>query len=721
MKIQIKGMSCASCASEIENSLNRINGINCSVNYATESAYIKEYQQEQTEEIFKTITDLGYSIVTLNNETNNNHEKSDDLKKFAISFSLSICLFSLAMWPLISWPNQKINWLLQLACATPIWIWIGFKFQKSVWHLLKTGKSNMNTLIGIGTSAAFIYSFFVTIFTDLSISLGLQQKVYFEAVGFIISFVFLGQYFEEKAKRKTKESLNSLFQLSAKSATIIDDNGNTSTLAIDKISVNDIIRVKPGEKFPVDGVVIKGTSSVNESMISGEPIPVLKEVGSSIFAGTINEDSTIDYQSKKVGNDTFLAQIIQYVEMAQSNKPQIQRYADKVSSIFTPAVIAISILTFLLWFFLGPEPKWGYSISNFIAVLVIACPCALGLATPTAVVVATGVATLKGLLISGGDVLEKATSINAIVFDKTGTLTEGKPVVISLKSSIPQEEVLKMTASIEQFSEHPLSKALIAEAEKFSIKMEEPDEFEVVKGMGIIASFENKKIHIGNETLFSKEHIELDPSLKNDLIGTQVLVSQNKTHIATFIIGDKVKSSAKKTIENLKAQGLTTWMITGDNEAIAKEVSNQLGIDHFYAKTLPIEKADRIKEIQSKGFKVAMIGDGINDAPALTQADLSLAMGTGTDVAINSSDATIVNGDIHKVVHFIQLANGTMKIIKQNLFLSMIYNTVLIPIAAGILYLFDGPMLPPILASIAMALSSISVVSNSLRIKGYAQ
>ena len=512
------------------------------------------------------------------------------------------------------------------------------------------------------------------------------------------------------------EALNSLFELSSKNASLIID-GELKEVRIEDVNVGDVLRVKPGEKFPVDGKITKGESSVNESMISGEPIPVSKKIGDKVFTGTINEDSVIDYRATKVGNDTFLSQIITFVEQAQNSKPEIQKYADKISAIFTPTVIVISIVTFFSWFFFGPEPVWGNSVSNLIAVLVIACPCALGLATPTAVVVATGRASLKGLLIGGGDIIEKAIGIDTIIFDKTGTITEGKPSVIEVILKDDNDDVFNEAASIEQFSEHPLSKAIVKYSKEKSMSLQEPDSFEIIKGKGLKAEINGKNYLIGNEKLLNENGVSLESSLEVKKIGSFVFIARDNKHVGSIVIGDKIKATSKSTIENFKKRGIETWMITGDNEIVAKSVSNELGIDHFVANALPLDKSTKLENLQSEGKVVAMVGDGVNDAPALAKANLSMAMGTGTDVAINASDVTIVKGDLAKALEFIELSEGTMKIIKQNLFLSMIYNSLLIPIAAGALVIFSGPMMPPVLASVAMALSSISVVSNSLRIK----
>lgn len=718
VQLKIGGMSCASCASNIEKSIAKIPGVSeVSVNFATESGSFEVSSENVLEAIEENILSLGYSINKEN--THSENFKEEDFIKFLISFFLSIILFLFAMGPLMHYPDHLTNWRIQGFLALPIWLWIGISFQKSVLHFLKTGQSNMNTLIGLGTSAAFIYSAFITIFNKLSVELGLTQTVYFEAVGFIISFVFLGQFFEKKAKRKAKEALDALLRMGAKKATIIFD-GIEKSVDISEVEIGNIVRVRPGEKVAVDGVIIKGSSSVDESMISGEPLPVFKVEGDTLFAATINNEGVLDYRATKIGKDTFLAHIVQFVESAQNSKPEIQRYADRISSIFVPIVIVISLITFFAWFFLGPEPRWGVSLSNLIAVLVIACPCALGLATPTAVVVATGKASQKGLLIGGGEVIEKATKIDAIIFDKTGTLTIGKPKVIYYSSHDNDKEVLSDIASIESFSEHPISKAIVGYVVDLEIALQEPDLFEIVAGKGIKAEINNKEYVIGSKKLLEENGIAINNDFSNsDIIGTKVYVAKGKKHIAELVIGDEIKEQAKDVVSHLHELGIETWLITGDNEIVANSVAKKLGIKHVVGNALPMDKLEYVKKLQADGKKVCMLGDGVNDAPALSLSDLSMAMGTGTDVAMNASDVTIISGDLSKVVTFLELSRKTMRVIKENLFLSMVYNTLLIPVAAGVLYPINGWLLPPVLASVAMGLSSISVVSNSLRIRKF--
>lgn len=731
INLKIEGMSCASCANLIEREVAKLEGVKHSqVNYAMETATfeIEDSTDSSLSQIQAKIVELGFSSEEAQAGSAKSAEEKEEQKtqkiknnfiKFVVSLTLSLVIFSLAMWPLMGWPNLKTNAILQLIFCLPVYFWTGKKFQLSLLSFLKTGKSNMNTLIGLGTSAAFFYSAVIALFPEASLSFGLTQKVYFEAVGFIISFVYLGQFFEEKAKMKTTEALNSLLKLGAKKARLLEGE-KVVEVEIDKVVSGNTLRVKPGEKFPVDGKILKGNSAIDESMLSGEPLPVQKSEGDEVFAGTINGDQVIDYKATKVGMDTFLAQIIHFVEEAQSAKPEIQKYADKISGIFTPAVIVVAFITFMSWYLSGVEPVWGNAVSNFIAVLVIACPCALGLATPTAVVVATGKASLKGVLISGGDILEKAVEIDTIIFDKTGTITEGKPKVseVIVSEEVSEELILGEVASIEQFSEHPLSKAITQYAQEKSLTLSEPDEFEVVKGKGIHAVLNDKKFLIGNRTLLEEGEVALEKSLTPKKVGSYVFIAREGSHVATLVIGDKIKESSMKAIKGFSEQGIETWMITGDNEVVADSVAKELGIDHYIAGALPLEKAKKLEELQAQGKTVAMVGDGINDAPALAKANLSLAMGTGTDVAINASDVTLVKGDLIKALEFFKLSHEAMKIIKQNLFLSLIYNSLLIPIAGGVLVLFGGPMMPPVLASVAMAMSSVSVVSNSLRIKG---
>ncbi len=711
LDLKIGGMNCTNCALNIEKSVKSLEGIKISnVNFATEKGHFEFSNTLSEEKIKEQIISLGYDI----DEVKEGPKSDYEFFKFLTAFFLSIIILLLDMGPLMHWPSHQINYLLQFIISVPLYFYFGLHFILALWTFFRTGQSNMNTLIGMGTSAAFVYSSFVTIFPSYSASLGLSQKVYFEAIGFIISFVILGQFLEKKAKRKAKESIEGLLKDVAKTATLLKDGQEIQT-PVEKIKIDNLIRVRPGEKIPVDGLVKKGISSVDESMISGESVPALKNPGDKIFAGTINSESVLDFVATKVGKDTFVAQIIDFVEKAQNSKPAIQRYADKVSSIFVPIVILLAILTFVVWFFWGPKPPWGFAISNMIAVLVIACPCALGLATPTAVVVSTGRASHKGILISGGEIIEKAEKIDTFVFDKTGTLTEGKPSVekINYFKKIEESIFLSEIASIENFSEHPISKAIVNFAKDKGVKLTEPQKFEIIPGRGVRANISNKTFLIGSESLLKEEGIEVSSI---DFMGTKVFVAVDGNLICQINLKDKIKSEAKTLIEELNKRGIESYLLSGDNLPVTKSVAEELGINHFQANCLPLKKAEIVQELQKKGKKVAMLGDGVNDAPALSKADLSLAMGTGTDVAMNTADVTLVKGDLSKALEFFKISKDTMRIIRQNLFLSSIYNALCIPLAAGVCYPIFGWMFPPSLASLAMGLSSISVVTNSLRI-----
>lgn len=724
LSFKVKGMSCASCASSIEKKTSSLTGVKSSiVNFATETASFEVENKSLETELMKAVKSIGFELLDKTSKDVQTNVERDELKikKFWFSFVLSMGLFWFAMGPGMHWFDMKTNWWIQLFIATPIWFGVGMPFARAVWVLLKTGHSNMNTLIGLGTGAAYFYSVFITIFFDYALTLKLEQMVYFEAVGFIISFVYLGQYFEARAKTRARSAMDSLLKLGAKIATIVTDEGEKEIL-IEKIEKGDQLRIRPGEKVPVDGIVLQGRSNVNESMMTGEPLPVSKKAGDEVFAGTLTEDGQLLIRATKVGSETFLAQIIDFVEKAQLSKPDIQRYADRISSIFVPVIVVISVLTFLAWFFLGPEPRWAHALSSLIAVLVIACPCALGLATPTAVVVATGKASQKGILISGGDIIEKGALIDAVIFDKTGTLTHGKPEVVSWTAvaGVKEDQLLQDIASLEFYSEHPLSKAILKFIEQKNITWDDPDSFEILPGKGLKGSIAERETIIGTEELMSEIGIDLEQSDMKEakVIGTVAYVAQNNKLMGRFVLDDQLKPEARQTIKDFRELGVQTWLISGDSVEVCEKLAKDLGIDHVHGRALPQEKASLLQEIQKQGFKVAMIGDGVNDALALSKADLSIAMGTGSDVAMEASDVTLVKGEISKAYDFFKLSRGSMRIIRQNLFLSFIYNVLCIPLAAGVFYPWLGWQLSPIFASIAMGASSISVVSNSLRIRG---
>lgn len=716
-QFKINGMSCASCASTIERVAKKVPSLNfAQVNFATETGTFELVDDNHWEELKSKVSKAGFEL-SEQSLSDDSEDVSSKWWRFYVAITLSMGLFFLEMTPWGMNMSREVNWPLQFAFALPIWAWLGTEFLKALLVLFRTGQSNMNTLIGLGTTAAFIYSTFVTFFTATAERWGFSIQVYFEAVGFIISFVILGKIFEAKAKKKALRDMDSLYRLSAKKARVIGEDGVETEVPLEEVKKNMLIRVRPGEKIPVDGEITSGKTSIDESLLTGESLPVEKAEGMEVFSGTINGEGTIDFKAKKVGSETFLAGVVDFVERAQMNKAPIQRYADKISSVFVPIVIVIAIFTFFAWLYWGPMPVWGNALSSMIAVLVIACPCALGLATPTAVVVSTGRASRRGLLIGGGEVIEKGSRIDAIIFDKTGTITFGRPRVSDfiLEDGVDEKNFLQRVATVESFSEHPLSKAILNFASERGISENMPDSFEVVPGKGIVASIDNEEILIGNEKLMNEYAPDAKLRIPDNDIGTHIYVAREKKFEGSFVLEDEIKPEAKQTIERLQSAGIECWMVTGDNEKIAQKVSEQVGLKHFLASALPEDKLNKIKALQLEGKKVAMVGDGVNDAPALAQADLSLAMGSGTDVAMEASDVIITNGEVSKIEEFVGLASHSMKIIRQNLFLAFVYNTLCIPLAAGLFYLIWSSPFPPVFAGIAMAASSISVVSNSLR------
>jgi len=724
-RYQVKGMSCASCAATIEKESKQFPLVKkAQVNFATESATIEYNDQADLARLFTSLKERGFELTPMGRGEKPQTEDHSG-KKFLFAFIFSLGLFWFAMGPGMHAFEERTNWWIQLALATPIWIGVGWPFQKAVWLLFRRGVANMHTLIGLGTGAAYLFSVFMTVFYDFTKAHNLAETVYFEAAGFIISFVYLGQFFEHKARRRARQAMDALFTLSAKEATIVDADGVEKKIPLSEVKVGDKMIVRPGEKIPVDGNVLQGISSVEESLMTGEPLPVTKQKSDWVYGGTLNGEGTLIIRAKKVGSETFLAQMMSFVEDAQLKKPEIQRYADRISSIFVPIVIGISLLTFLAWYFLATDQSHSlaFALSSMIAVLVIACPCALGLATPTAVVVSTGVASLRGLLISGGEAIEKASDINIVVLDKTGTLTHGKPFVVESEfietDVIVEEELQRDILSIENYSEHPLSKAIVQFLQAPNRGMIDPDQFEILPGLGLKAQIAEKSYLIGSERLMQEHKIDY----KNAGIhfegksGSLAFVSLNQKLVAYFLINDKLKEDAVLGLQKMKELGIEPWLVSGDRKAEVERVAKLLGIEKFHGEVLPLGKAELIEKIQKTGLRVAMMGDGVNDALALSKANLSIAMGTGSDVAIEASDVTLVKGEVMTAYEFFKLARETMKVIKQNLFLSFVYNTLCIPLAAGVFYPWLGWLMPPAFASAAMGLSSLSVLTNSLRLK----
>jgi Cu+-exporting ATPase len=740
LDLPISGMTCAACARLIEKKLNKSLGVSSSnVNFATSKATVEInpiITSRQT--LTKIIENLGYNVLTTENKSKND---ANDLlikqqeeeykrlkKKFVVALVLTIPVFIIAM------SHGKIDLLnfsgvnyFQLLLVTPVMFYSGEHFFRGALSALKNFSADMNTLVSLGTLSAYLYSLLVTFSPNLltfANVANLHNTVYFEAAAVIITLILLGRLMESRAKQRTGTAIRALIGLQPKEATLIKENKEIS-VAIEEILVGDLLLVRPGEKVPVDGKIFQGQTSIDEAMLTGESLPVDKRVGSEVFAGTINKAGLFKFYATRVGEDTSLQQIVRLVEQAQGSKAPIARLADKVSGVFTPIVLVIALVTFLVWFLiLSSETSLAMALNNFVSVLIIACPCALGLATPTAIIVGTGRGAEQGILIKDGEALEQAHKLKTIVFDKTGTLTLGKPYLtdIIVNNGFIEKDVLLLAAIAESGSEHPLAQAIVQAAKSQNLEIYQPEKLSAIVGQGIISQVMGKTVLIGNQKLMNSHNIStldfIQEENKLNLEGkTTVFVAIDGKLVALLAITDKVKDEAYKVISDLTALGLELIMLTGDNKNAALAVAKKLGIKTFFAELLPEEKINKIKELQAKGDLVAMVGDGINDAPALAQSNVGIALGTGTDVALEASDITLLNGDLNKIVAAIKLSRATVKIIKQNLFWAFIYNLVGIPVAAGLFYSFTGWLLSPMIASAAMSLSSVCVVTNSLRLR----
>jgi Cu2+-exporting ATPase len=602
--------------------------------------------------------------------------------------------------------------------------WFGREFFEIAWKQARNFKANMDTLVALGTGAAFIFSLFNTLFPEYLQSKGITPHVYYEAAAVIISLILLGRYFEARAKSRTSDSIKKLMGMQVKTARVIRDEKEIE-IPIDQVKAGDFIQIRPGEKIPVDGQITEGYSTVDESMITGEPIPVEKSEGEQVIGATLNKTGSFRMKAEKVGSDTILSQIIDMVRQAQGSKAPVQKLADKIAGIFVPVVIILAVVSAVIWFVAGPSPQLTYAFVTLVTVLIVACPCALGLATPTAIMVGIGKGAENGILIKDASILEKVNEIDSIVVDKTGTITTGQPVVTNMKwaSEKKDTELLNLVYTLESKSEHPLAGAITDFLSSMAQNGLSFDEFEAVTGKGIEARYRQDQLLIGNQALMEQYEIEIPESLQGEsadqgkAIASSVYVAKNKQVELLFHIQDEIKPTSIKAINDLKSSGIEVHMLTGDNKPAAQSIAQKTGIDYFEAEVMPQDKLDYVKKLQNEGHKVAMVGDGINDSPALAQADIGIAMGKGTDVAIESAEITLVKGDLQKIKSSIELSKDTLKTIKQNLFWAFIYNIIALPIAAGVLYPVNGFMLNPMIAGGAMSFSSVSVVMNSLRLK----
>ncbi|MEM4637676.1 MAG: heavy metal translocating P-type ATPase [Candidatus Woesearchaeota archaeon] len=726
--LEIKGMHCASCAVLINKSLSKADGVKeANVNYATAKAQIV-YDESKLKEndLIKIVKSKGYDAAISEGKIDINKkekEQEEELKnyKFNLIFGLifSVPAFIIGMVFMLFNIMIPYSDFILFILATPVQFIVGADIYRNFWAALKAKTANMDTLISIGTTAAYVYSVYAIFFNP-------ELGQYFETSAILITFVVLGRYLEAKAKGKTGEAIKSLMQLSPKTATVIR-NGKEEKISVDQVVLGDIIIVKPGEKIPVDGIIISGDSTIDESMITGESIPVEKSKGDTVIGGTINKHGSFRFKATKVGENTTLSNIIKLINDAQGRKAPIQRFADIVSAYFVPIVLIISILTFIAWFFIF-EKNLEFSILTSVAVLVIACPCALGLATPTSIIVGIGRGAKEGILIKGADSLEIAHKTKYVIFDKTGTITNGKPEVTDIIpiANISSEQLLKIVASIESASEHPLAEAIINKAKNGKIKLLSIKSFKTIPGYGVTASYLGKKYYFGNQKLILKNKITIGSSIKKEIEsleeqGKTVMILADNKIIGLIAVADTIKSNAYDAVKNLNKIGVEVYMMTGDNLRTAKAIAKQAGIkpENVFAEVLPEKKAQYIAVLKKKAKNkvVMMVGDGINDAPALAEADIGIAMGSATDVAMETGNIVLMKNDLNDVYKSIKLSRMTMSKIRQNMFWALFYNVLGIPVAAGLLYPFTGWLLNPIIAGGAMALSSVSVVSNSLLLK----
>ena len=735
----IEGMSCASCAMTIENAVSKIPGVDkASVNLATEIMTVEANDSVTPEDIAKVVDGVGYGArprgKSVEEELEEKNEKKEahlrEMKRnLIVSAIFTVPLLFIAMADMVGIPmpaflspmQSPVSYaLIQLAVVLPI-VWIGRRFFVDGFKALSKGHPNMDSLVALGTSAAFLYSLYGT-YHVLEGHAHFAMNLYYESAGVILTLITLGKYFEDVSKGKTSMAIQTLVGLAPKMATVLRD-GQEVEVPVEEVQVGDLIRVKPGEKVPVDGVVTEGNSTVDESMLTGESIPVSKTVGDEVIGASLNKTGSFILKATKIGKDTALSQIIQLVEQAQGSKAPIAKLADKVSGVFVPIVIVLALVSGLAWYFLGQE-SWVFALTITISVLVIACPCALGLATPTAIMVGTGKGAENGILLKSGEALEEANHVNMVVFDKTGTITNGTPVVTDVVTvdSTDADALIRLAASLEVASEHPLGEAIVAKAKEQGAAFDEVTNFEAIPGFGIKGHVGETLVFLGNEKWMRENdlaNVEMNEKANRfaEQGKTPLYIGYNDAVQGLIVVADTVKESSARAIQTLHEMGIQVAMMTGDHERTAQAIAAEVGIDRVFSEVLPQDKANYVSKLQEEGYIVAMVGDGINDAPALAQAQVGIAIGTGTDVAIESADAVLMKSDLMDVPAMLKLSRATIRNIKENLFWAFAYNVIGIPFAMGVLHLFGGPLLNPMIAGAAMSFSSVSVVLNALRLK----
>jgi len=731
----VGGMTCAACVRRVENALRDLPGVQeASVNFAASRATVAHNPLEVDAAAFrKVLEDTGYQYLGLMEETPDdplleaNRREIRDLKlRLIVGAVLNVFIMAGSMPHLVPFlmaiPHEWMLFAL-LVLTTPVVFWVGSRFMMGALKATRQKTADMNTLVALGSLSAYFYSAAATIFPTFFAKAGYELHVYYDGAAMIVTLVLLGRFLEMKARGRTSEAIKKLMQLAPKTARVVRD-GQEVEVPVDTLVPGDLVLVRPGERIATDGKLESGSSTVDESMLTGESMPVNKTAGSEVFAGTVNQGGSFMFTATKVGAETVLAQIIRLVEEAQGSKAPIQRFADKVASVFVPVVMALAAVTFIVWGFVVDDADLSRALLNFVSVLIIACPCAMGLATPTAVMVGTGLGAESGILIKGGESLEKACHLTTVVFDKTGTLTRGKPDVTDILTvkDTDQGSLLKWAASLEAVSEHPLARAIVSRARQEEERLEPVFEFEALAGLGARGEVQGQEVLVGSARLLREKGVDMD-SLTREAdamlaVGrTCVFVAVQGKAVGALCLADAPRESSREAIETLKSMGLKVAMISGDREETARVVARELGVQRVLAEVLPDQKATEIRRLQESGEIVAMVGDGINDAPALAAADVGIAIGAGTDIAVEASDVTLMRDDLRLVPAAIQLSSMTMKIIKQNLFWAFFYNSLGIPVAAGVLYPFFGILLNPMFAAAAMALSSVSVVSNALRLR----